>query len=222
MRAVQSQLTVPKQSHIEIVKFLSESIGKKFTQVQIAKGIGKRKSYKNVRESIKELVKQRVIHTEGIGPYVLCSLDIDEPAAIIHIAFAEHSKKQTIYKKAPIVMDICERLIEQIKEHTPFFSMLLFGSHAKGTFHERSDIDLIILVEKKHHDEAKREIVSLQSIYSKKMNAFILSRSGYVEMLESREEVNIGKESLKNHVLLYGTEIYYQIVRDAYGRQLQI
>ena len=218
MKAIPYQMTAPKQSHIEIVRFLSENINKKFTQVQIAKGIGKGKSYKNVRESIKELVKYGVIDTEGVGPYILCSLDIDEPATIVYVAFAEHSKKYAIYKKAAVVKEVCERLIKQIKQHTPFFAMLLFGSYAKGTFHEKSDIDMIILIEKKYHDAVKREISSLQSIYAKKINAFVMAKNDYESMLAGKEEVNIGKESLKNHVLLYSAEIYYQIIRDVYGK----
>lgn len=218
MKVIQYQITAPKQSQIDIVKFLSDNIDKKFTQIQIAKGIGKGKSYKNVRESIKELVKYGVIETEGMGPYVLCSLDIDEPATIVYVAFAEHSKKYSIYKKAIDVREICERLINQVKQHTPFFAMLLFGSYAKGTFHDKSDIDLIILIEKKYHDSIKREVSSLQSIYVKKINAFILARTEYESMLASKEEINIGKESLKSHILLYSAEIYYQIVRDVYGK----
>ena len=218
MKAFQYPLTAPKQSHIEIVRFLSENINRKFTQIQIAKGIGKGKSYKNVRESIKELVKYGVIDTEGIGPYILCSLDIDEPATIVYVAFAEHSKKYAIYKRAADIREICERLINQIKQHTPFFAMLLFGSYAKGIFHEKSDIDLIILIEKKYHDNVKREVSSLQSIYAKKINAFAMAKNDYESMLASKEEINIGKESLKSHVLLYSAEIYYQIVRDVYGK----
>lgn len=218
MKTIQYQITAPKQSHIEIVRFLSENINRKFTQIDIAKGMGKGKSYKNVRESIKELVKQRVIETEDIGPYLLCSLDIDAPATTVYIAFAEHSKKQAIYNKAPVVKEICERLTEQIKQHTPFFAMLLFGSYAKGIFHEKSDIDLIILTERKYHEAIRREISSLQSIYTKRINAFVLAKNDYESMLANKEEVNIGKESLKSHVILYSTEIYYEIVRDVYGK----
>ena len=163
-------------------------------------------------------VKYGVIDTEGVGPYILCSLDIYEPATIVYVAFAEHSKKYAIYKKAAVVKEVCERLIKQIKQHTPFFAMLLFGSYAKGTFHEKSDIDMIILIEKKYHDAVKREISSLQSIYAKKINAFVMAKNDYESMLAGKEEVNIGKESLKNHVLLYSAEIYYQIVRDVYGK----
>lgn len=218
MKAAQYQMAAPKQSYIEIVKFLSENINRKFTQIQIARGIGKGKSYKNVRENIRELAKYGIIETECVGPYVLCSLDIDEPATIVYATLAEHSKKYSIYKKAADVKEICERLIRQIKQHTPFFAMLLFGSYAKDTFHEKSDIDLIILIEKKYHDDVKREIASLQSIYTKKINTFAMSKSDYESMLVSKEEVNIGRESLKNHVLLYSAEIYYQILRDAYGK----
>ncbi len=42
-----------------------------------------------------------------------------------------------------------------------------------------------------------------------------MAQGDYVTMLRSKEQVNVGKESLKSHVLLYGTELYYQMVRDA-------
>ena len=218
MTSIQYQITPPKKTHIEIVRFLSENINKKFTQIEIARGIGKGKSYKNVRESIKELAKHRVLDTEDIGPYILCSLNIDEYATIEYIVFAENSKKHAIYKKAPVIKEICERLIEQIKRHTLFFSMVLFGSYAKGTFHEKSDIELIILIEKRYNADINREISSLQSIYTKKINTFVLTKNDYDSMLASKEEINIGKESLKTHVILHSAEIFYEIVRDAYGK----
>ncbi|MBI2647700.1 hypothetical protein HYW99_04430, partial [Candidatus Woesearchaeota archaeon] len=46
----------------------------------------------------------------------------------------------------------------------------------------------------------------------------VMAKNDYESMLSSKEEVNIGKESLKSHVLLYSAEIYYQIVRDVYGK----
>lgn len=208
----------PKKSHIDILKFLAKNIGKKHTQLGIAKAIGKEKSYKNVREGIKELVKDKIIAIEAIGPYMLCSLDVDEQKTVEYISFIENSKKYAIFKKAPVVEEIINRLVSQIKLHTVFFSMLLFGSYAKGTSHEKSDIDLIIITEKKHHANVNKEIASLQSIYTKKINAFVIIKEDYEKMLLSKEEINIGKESLNDHILLYGSESYYQIVRDAYGK----
>lgn len=208
----------PKKSYIDILKFLAKNIGKKHTQLEIAKAIGKEKSYKNVRECIKELVKDKIVAIEDIGPYVLCSLDINEQKTIDYISFIENLKKYPIFKKAPVVEEISNRLILQIKLHTVFFSMLLFGSYAKGTSHEKSDVDLIIITEKRHHANVNKEIASLQAIYTKKINAFVITKEDYEKMLLSKEGVNIGKESLKDHILLYGSEFYYQIVRDAYGK----
>ena len=74
---------------------------------------------------------------------------------------------------------------------------------------------MIVIAEKKHHENIEKETVHLQAIYSLKLNFFVMTQKDYESMLISKEQVNIGKESLKSHVLLYGTELYYQMVRDA-------
>lgn len=208
---------VLRQSHIEILKVLVANLNRKFTQIKLAKLIGKGKSYKNVRESIKALVQNKIIVTEEVGASILCTLNVNEQKTLDYITFIENSNKYELYKKNPKLKEISERLIEQIKLHTPFFTMLVFGSYAKGTHHERSDIDIIIITDRKHINTVNKEVSNLQAIYTEKISVMPMTRKDYEQMLMSKEEVNVGKESLKNHVIMYGSELYYQIVADVYG-----
>lgn len=204
-----------KKSHVKILSFLLANPSTSFTQLELAKELGMEKSYKNVREAVQELAEQGIISKKGVGASVLCSLDFRGQKTIDYSAYIESAKKYELFKAAPKVQELFEKLVEAVKLHTPFFTLLLFGSYAKGTFHEKSDVDIVVIAEKKHREGIEREFVSLQAIYSIKLNFFIMSQTDYEGMLKSKEPVNVGKESLKGHVLLYGTELYYQMVRDA-------
>ena len=204
-----------KKSRVRILGFLLANPGRSFTQLELAKGLGMEKSYKNVREGLQELAEDGIVAKEDVGASVVCSLNFKVQKTLDYVSYLENAKRYELFRIAPKIQEISERLVEQVKLHTPFFTLLLFGSYAKGTFHEKSDVDLIIIAEKKHHENVEKETVYLQAIYSLKLNFFVMSQKDYESMLISKEQVNIGKESLKSHVLLYGTELYYQMVRDA-------
>lgn len=214
MRTTTNTLTL-KKGHIRVLSFLLANPGRSFTQLEIAKSVGQEKSYKNVREVIKELAVQGVIVKQEIGASVSCSLNFKVSKTLDYLAYVENAKRYELFKRVPAVREIGERLIEQIRLHTPFFSLLLFGSYAKGTFHERSDVDFVVIAEKKHHAAIGNEFAHLQAIYTLKLNFFVMAPADYEGMLKRKGEINVGKESLRGHVLLYGTELYYQVVRDA-------
>ena len=214
MRNATNTLTL-KKGHIRVLGFLLANQGRSFTQLEIAKSVGQVKSYKNLRGAIQELAEQGVIVKREVGASVLCSLNFKVSKTLDYLAYVENVRKYELFKMVPAVREIGERLIAQIRLHTPFFSLLLFGSYAKGTFHERSDADLVVIAEKKHHAAIGNEFTHLQAIYTLKLNFFVMAPADYERMLKSKEEINVGKESLRGHVLLYGTELYYQVVRDA-------
>ena len=204
-----------KKSHVRILGFLLANPGKSFTQLELAKGLGMEKSYKNVREGLQELAEEGIIAKEDVGASVVCSLNFKAQKALDYVSYLENAKRYELFRIAPKIQEISERLVEQVKLHTPFFTLLFFGSYANGTFQEKSDVDLIVIAEKKYQAGIGRELANLQAIYSLKLNFFVMTQNDYENMLKSKEPVNVGKESLKNHVLLYGTELYCQMVRDA-------
>ena len=202
------------QSEIDIVRFLLRHFREKFTKLDLAEQLGKGKSYKNVRESIQKLVDRDFISIERVGASNLCSLNLQNNDTVNLITFIEHFDKEFgLFHK---IKEIGGRLVNQLKEHTPFFILILFGSYAKNTAHEKSDVDFIIIADKEHHAGVKKEIEHIQAIYTLTLNAFVLTRKDYEEMLR-RKDTNIGRESLANHVVLYGAEQYYHIVRDVLG-----
>ena len=204
-----------KKSHVRILGFLLVNPGRSFTQLELAKGLGMEKNYKNVREGLQELAEEGIVAKEDVGASVVCSLNFKAQKTLDYASYLENAKRYELFRIAPKIQELSERLVEQVKLHTLFFTLLLFGSYAKGTFHEKSDVDLIVIAEKKHHENIEKETVHLQAIYSLKLNFFVMTQKDYGNMLTSKEQVNVGKESLKSHVLLYGTELYYQMVRDA-------
>lgn len=68
------------------------------------------------------------------------------------------SKKLQDYKKEYITIQIKNSgLIEYIKKKTMASVIILFGSCAKGTFHEKSDIDIFVQAEKNNLNLIKFE-----------------------------------------------------------------
>ena len=44
------------------------------------------------------------------------------------------------------------------------------------------------------------------------INAIVVDNLMFKEMLSSKEELNVGKEALKSHILLYGFEHFWALV----------
>ncbi len=102
------------------------------------------------------------------------------------------SQKYKFYKKNWLVFKIAEsELIDYIQKATLPSSIILFGSGAKATFAEKSDIDIFV--------EAQEERLDLTK-YKKKLNHKI-------NLLFEQNINNLSKElrnNIINGVLLYG------------------
>ena len=210
---------LPKLSQIRIVDFLFKNIDKKPTQTEIARATGQAKSYKNVREVLKELEKQGIVTIQKVGNYKTCSLNLMNHATLNYLVLIEHSKENDLFKKAKYVEEMLNKIVQEILQHTANFSIVLFGSYAKGNYHEHSDVDLIVIADKNKHENIKRTISSIQSIYTKKINYFIVTEKEYAKMIANGNEVNIGTESLKYHIIIYGIEYFLTIVGNVYGKK---
>ena len=47
------------------------------------------------------------------------------------------------------------------------------------------------------------------------INPIVIGRKDFTEMLANKIKLNIGKEALKNHVILYGIERFWELVLEA-------
>jgi hypothetical protein len=93
---------------------------------------------------------------------------------------------------------------EQFKEQNPFVSTLaLFGSHAKGTFDEKSDIDLIAIGQEKkiRLDSLKK----MEEKTGKEAKIQVFSLAEWRNLVNKNDSFAIAV--LKNNVLLFGSQL---------------
>lgn len=108
----------------------------------------------------------------------------DETLYVTYYANAENDKFK-FYKKNKIIFDITNTgLIEFIKKQALPSSIILFGSCTKGTYTEKSDIDIFVEADKKN---------LIISEFEKKINRDI-------NILFEKKINNLSKE-LKNNIL---------------------
>ena len=85
----------------------------------------------------------------------------------------------------------------------------IFGSYAKGTQKEDSDLDIFIIGKKSAHDYDKRGKI-LQTDISIKYFAI----NEWIKLL--KEKNNLCKEIIENHAILFGTENFVKLAWSNY------
>ena len=90
----------------------------------------------------------------------------------------------------------------------PFLIVLVFGSYAKKAQSKKSDIDICIICDNK---ERTKSLISKLELLPIKLEVHNFTSAEFEKMLETREG-NVGKEIVKNNILLYGTENYYKLI----------
>ena len=116
-------------------------------------------------------------------------------------------------KLKAILEDILSKITNQIT--SSLHSIILFGSHAKGTATKSSDIDLLFIVsnikDKSVRDTIERECASYQHSYNVKISPLITNMEEFKKMLKSKE-INIGKEAKEYGIALYGSEQFWRLI----------
>ncbi|MCC7574671.1 nucleotidyltransferase domain-containing protein [Candidatus Woesearchaeota archaeon] len=104
----------------------------------------------------------------------------------------EHYKLLEIIKKQPRL----RKIVEKIKSNPDIKLAILFGSYAKHTQQESSDIDIYVETKNK---QIKKEI----ELQDSKIN---------VKTGDFNKESLLTKEIIKNHIILKGVDRYYELI----------
>lgn len=188
----------------DILKFLIKNSEEKNTIRSIAKKLGK--SYTLTYNNIASLEKSGIISKETIGNTKIIGLSKKiSPDLITEI---EIKIKNDFLKKNTW----CSLLTKDIIENSPtkFFILLIFGSYAKDKQNEKSDLDILAIVQNKEEIKNMREII-LNTHTPIKKSPIVITVEDFKEMISQPEKFNIGNEAKKSHILLYGIEQYYQV-----------
>ena len=157
--------------------------------------------YKNTYNIVNEL-QPEIILKEKIGNTSLISLKLTPNQEIYSI---ESKRTREFLSKNPRL-----KLIKQDVENInyPFFIVLIFGSYVKGTENKVSDIDICIISDNK---EKTRELIGQINLLTLKIEIQEFTTKEFISMIEKKQQ-NLGHEIVKNNIILYGVENYYNLI----------
>lgn len=199
----------------KILIYLSRNLKKKITINSIRKDLNL--SYGYLHSIIHKLAAEKIINIEEVGNYKLLSLNFRNTLAIAELARVYVKISQEIIKNKGLKK--LNVLIESLRKYKDIMSIVLFGSQARLEAKEKSDIDMIIILNEraKSIDNIRAEIKAFEVREFTDIQEFIVDFEMFKRMLESKEDLNIGKEALKDGIVLEGFENYWKMVGEIIG-----
>lgn len=182
---------------LKIINHLGKNIGKSYTMHELSRllGIPYASFYRTVQR-MKDLLIM-----ETVGKSKIIKLNLNNPVVKAHLIVASDEEKKDYLKRQPLIRKITAEL--KTKD-----VVVLFGSYAKRKQTEKSDIDLLVINKdgKKSLSFSKYEL-----LYKKRINPIFVTRKEFKRMLKDKEE-NVGKQALKNHIVLNNPEEFWGCV----------
>ena len=227
MKAKGSKMLIVEKQHIflpanlnykdQVLVYLSRNINKKVTINSISKGL--KLAYGFLHETVQKLEKEKIVNVEEVGNYNLVSLNLKNPMAVGELTRISIIITQSIMEKSRQIAKL-PALVSQLDKHLEILSIVLFGSQAKLEATEKSDIDIAIILREKNNNLTsgiRSEIRSFEVKEFAKIQEFIVDYEMFKRMAQSKEEINIGKEILKDWIILSGYENYWKLIGDSLG-----
>jgi len=184
----------------KIINYLGKNRDKFMTmhELSVILSIPYASFYRTV-EAMKDLLSFK-----NAGKSKLISLDLENPIIRSHLAVSSDEERKDFLQKHPIIYKICQELDTRDV-------VLLFGSYAKGKETDKSDIDLLII-----NKDGKRSLSfsKYELLFKVKINPIFVTGREFRLMLKEKGE-NVGKQALKNHIILNNPEGFWSIV---YGK----
>ncbi len=206
---------VRRETALKIVGLLRNNLEKGFTILEISKllKIGYRPTYNHIAE----LEKIKAIITKKVGNAKLCSLNLENAHARYFLQEIDLARKEELFESDQKLKTILEEITPKItnKITSSLHSIILFGSHAKGTATKTSDIDLLFIVsvlkDKSVRGLIERECASYQYSHSVNISPLITDMEEFKKMLKSKS-INVGKEAKAFGIALYGSEQFWRLI----------
>ncbi len=198
------------QEELKILDLYRKNLFGEYNIKEIMNLLNKR-SYHWTYKAVNKL--QGLLKTRRKGNTNLITANLENPQLITYFSFLDRKEAHRTN------MDIIEELIKSLSKKTSYFTLLLTGSYANKTQTKNSDLDIVVItpVNAKKIMPYIEEVNRLSDIC---IDAHLFSPEEFKKMLISKSE-NFGKEVFRNHVLFYGTEAYYQIIKEVVKDGLQ-
>ena len=163
-------------------------------------------SYEPCYRTVNKLLKEKIISVKKFGRTLVYSLDFNKTQA--KVAFYLYSTKRA-YNFSVFQPSIFAALSEIPEDKAEFLAV--FGSYAKETFTEKSDIDIICISDDK---EMEKKIKSLRYGYGKHFNPIITPKTEFAKIRDENKE--FWNDLVNYGIIFKGYELFYYY---AYARK---
>lgn len=187
-----------KNNDVDIIISLLENKTNNVSISQLSKKL--KVDYKNTYTAVKRLEKSKIIILKKIGKSYNCILNNNMNPMIFE---AEYKRREKLLKNKNI--KILYNKLNSIK--FPFIA-LIFGSYAKGTSNQHSDIDLMIIC-----DKNTKDIERTISLLPLDIHLVTISIDEFLKM-DKTKEFNVVDEAMQNNIILIGIEDYYRLINN--------
>lgn len=166
-------------------------------------------SYVTVFKIIPTLLKKELIVLTKKGKSSLISVNL-EKADISRLSSAALYEKRRFLRKHLDILVLLNDIEEELADE--LYILILFGSIAKGTEKESSDIDLMFIIQKNEDKERfKEKINKAFGLFPKKIDYGVVTAESFTAMLN--EKYTVGWSGFRHWLVLFGTEPYYNMVK---------
>jgi hypothetical protein len=192
------------KTQIEIMKVFVSKINERFSIKQIAEIL--KKPYPLIHRSTKLLIKERFLLKDDKNFIFLNYKDNFQTLSYIESLRADIFLRDKTLKL--FVKDVFDKI------NNDFFIFLVLGSSVESK--EPRDIDILFIVQEKERiNEIDKSVSNIASSFSKKFDINVISSESAYEMFAKRDSINVLNETLSKHIILFGAENYYRILKNA-------
>ncbi len=190
---------VMNSEKLNILRLLIENPEKEFSIRQTA--LKRKINYKSAYNAIFKLKKENIVDVKKHGNTSIVKFNFNFNESVY---LAESRRMKDFLKNKDF--KILYRRLKEIKN--PFFICVVFGSYAKGKAQKGSDLDLCVITNDK---KVSSEIHTVLDITPFEIHYIEFTPEEFIEMLKTTE-FNVGKEIVKNRVILKGIEDFYELM----------
>lgn len=180
---------------LKIINYLGKNIGKSFTMHELSSLI--HIPYATFHRTISRM--PGLIIKQKAGKANLIKLN-STPIIKSYLAVSSEEEKKEYLKKAPLISKISSET--ETKD-----IVILFGSYAKKTENEKSDIDIMVI--NKDGDKSL-SFSKYETLFKKKINPIFITEKEFRQMMKEKEG-NVGKQALSNHIILNNPERFWEL-----------
>lgn len=203
-----------------VMALFANNIHEQYTIREISQKL--KKYYANVYDAIQLLIDSKILIKKRIGRADVCSVNLNQEKTVSLLVLGEELRRDSFRKKYLNITILLNEIISKFEKYSAFFCLVVFGSYASMTARENSDLDLLIMLPNlKYKNDFIKEINAIQITSSIKINPIIVTEREFAEMLRDKADINVGKETLKKHILFFNSQVYWQMVKNEIFSKLE-